>query len=189
MKKVLCLSMAIMMALSVLSGCTKKTEATTQAATQAETQAQTAAAAALANPWIDTDYEGMRQATGLDLNVPDYAENVVYRVNQTENIAEIQFTIKETGVQCCARVKPTATAEDISGAYYTWSNEEEAKVDYCSGKIGSATTNDGAVQYCTWFDAVPGISYSLVASAKDLDGFDITAVAADVFKPMQGDAG
>lgn len=162
---------------------------------EAETQAQAAAAtqaatetAGLANPWIDTDYEGMKQATGLDLNIPSYAKDVVYRAEPEEGIAEVQFTIEETGTKCTARVKPTATAEDISGAYYTWENEEECKIDYCSGKTGMAKTENGMIEYCTWFDAVPGISYSLIAEDKDLDGFDITAVAIDLFRPMQGDA-
>lgn len=182
MKRIVYFAMITVMAFSVLTACTKKNEATAQAET-------TASAAALANPWTDTDYQGMKDLTGLDLNIPEYAENIVYRVNAGENMAEVQFTIKETGTKCTARVKPTGTAEDITGAYYKWENEEEVNIGRCSGKMGTAKNDQGMIQYCTWYDMVPGISYSLVVQDKDLDGFDITAVAADLFKPMQNDAG
>ena len=44
---------------------------------------------------------------------------------------------------------------------------------------------DATVDLCLWFDAVPGIAYSVTASGHDLDGFDITASAYRLFLPAQ----
>ena len=39
-----------------------------------------------------------------------------------------------------------------------------------------------------WYDIVPGVMYSLSVYSTDLDGLDLTAVAEQVYVPVQGDA-
>lgn len=46
-----------------------------------------------------------------------------------------------------------------------------------------------SVDVCIWYDVVPGYVYSLSTRGADLDGFDITAIAEQVYKPMQGNVG
>ena len=36
---------------------------------------------------------------------------------------------------------------------------------------------EGYADLCTWYDAESGVSYSLSVTAKDLDGFDLLAIA------------
>ncbi len=140
----------------------------------------------MANPWEETDAEGFVQKSGLDLNVPEGAENVIYRVLTDEKLGEIQFTLN--GNEYTARVKGTAEFEDLSGIYVTWDSTEDVEVSYCSGKLMTGKNGDETVQCVEWFDVVPGVMYSLSTSGKDLAGLDITAVAEQVFKPMQGNA-
>jgi hypothetical protein len=51
----------------------------------------------------------------------------------------------------------------------------------------SETEDD--VMAVLWFDAAPGLMYSLSAVGADLNGLDPLAVAEQIFVPMQGDAG
>ncbi len=174
MKKILIFVLSVAAAFALVS-CANK---------QAETVEPTVG---MANPWEETDAEGFVQKTGLDLNVPEGAENVVYRVLTGEKLGEIQFTLN--GSECAARIKAAAEWEDLSGMYLTWDSTEDVEVSYCSGKLMSGKNNGETVQLVEWFDVVPGVMYSLSASGKDLNGLDLTAVAEQVFKPMQGNAG
>ena len=38
-----------------------------------------------------------------------------------------------------------------------------------------------------WYDAVPGLMYALSVYTTDLDGLDATAIAEQVYIPVQGD--
>lgn len=143
--------------------------------------------AGLGNPWVETKSDGLITELGLDMDLPEGAEDAVYRVNKTEGLGEIKF--KLNGMDFTARIKATPAFEDISGLYYTWEQEEPCKISWCEGKILRAKDGENTVDACLWCDIVPGISYSLSTIAPDLDGFDITAIAEEIFRPMQGDAG
>ena len=39
-----------------------------------------------------------------------------------------------------------------------------------------------------WYDAAPGLMYSLSVGTTDPDGLDLTAVAEQVYVPMQGES-
>ncbi len=141
----------------------------------------------LSNPWTETDHEGFVQKLGLDLNVPEGAENVVFRVNEEDKLGEMRFVLN--GIESNARVKPSGSFKDISGMYYTWELEEESSMHWPQEKLMQAKDGENIVEVFLWFDVAPGIMYSLSCAAPDLDGFDITAVAQMVYKPMQGDVG
>ena len=142
--------------------------------------------AAVPNPWTETGPKGFVIATGLDMHVPEGAEDVIYRVNRFDKLGEIQFVLD--GISFTARIKAVFPEEDISGLYYTWESEEEVSISYCPGKTFRAKDGENTVDLCLWYDVVPGVMYSLSCSAPDLDGFDITAVAEQVFFPLQGEA-
>ena len=148
-------------------------------------------AVGLANPWVETDPDGLMQTLGLQFEVPEGAEDVVYRMNESAKLAEMQFTLN--GVPLTARIKPAGTEiEDISGMYYDWEYEEMAKGPYArrwfQEKMMAAHDGEDTVEVYLWFDMVPGLTYSLSAKAPDLDGFDIIAVAEAVYHKTQGDA-
>ncbi len=147
---------------------------------------QPAPEANMGNPWTETDHERFTKDLGLDLNVPEGAENVVFRENLTEQLGEMRFTLN--GIDFNTRIKGAGSFEDISGMNYTWEHEEEGNAHWHQEKLMQAKDGDNTVRVFLWHDVVPGIMYSLSCAAPDLEGFDIIAVAQMVYKPMQGDA-
>lgn len=143
----------------------------------------------MTNPWEDMTADELAKASGVTFGVPEGAENVRYRFLRSENLAEMQFTLGNDAF--CARIQPAALAEgelmDISGMYFVWKNEEAVAVGPCQGTIAQA--QDGSeswVELCLWYDRTPGLMYSLSVSTPDPDGLDLTAVAAQVYIPAQG---
>ena len=68
--------------------------------------------------------------------------------------------------------------EDISGVYYDhWDAEERCRIDVCEGLARRVFDGDRTIDVCLWYDAEKGMTWSVVAEADNLDGFDITAVA------------
>ncbi len=71
--------------------------------------------------------------------------------------------------------------------YFGWENEETVTVGRCRGTIGQAQTgSEEWVELCLWYDRVPGLMYSLSVYTTELDGLDLTAVAEQVYIPVQG---
>lgn len=140
------------------------------------------------NPWVDTTADGLTEALGLRFGVPEGAENVVYRMLESDSLAEMTFTWE--GMDYCARIKPAAEFEDISGLYYEWENvQEDFTVGSCAAWEARARDGETTVDLCLWYDAAPGLMYSICTSAdNDLDGFDLLAAAEQVYLPVQGDA-
>ena len=140
----------------------------------------------LSNPWTEMSQDELWQVSGLRLGVPEGAENVVCRWLESEGLAEVQFTLD--GDEYCARVQPGDELMNISGMYFAWENEEEIAVGPCSGTIGQAQTgSEEWVELCQWYDAAPGLMYSLSVYTIEPDGLDLTAVAEMVYVPMQGE--
>ena len=147
--------------------------------------------ATLANPWADMTADELAQVSGVTLNLPEGAQDAVYRWLESESLAELQFTLD--GDEYCARVKPDALEagqlDNISGMYFEWEHEEEITVGHCPGTIGLAQTGSSDyTELCLWYDVAPGLMYSLSVYTTDPDGLDLTAVAAMVYEPMQGEA-
>lgn len=145
----------------------------------------------MANPWTETDPAGLMETLGLQFDVPEGAEKVVYRMLESDKLAEMQFELY--GMPFTARIKPAGTElEDISGLYYDWEYEETMKGDFTRRwyQEEHKKTHDGddIVEVYLWFDIVPGLTYSLSTKAPDLDGFDIIAVAEMVCHPVQGNS-
>lgn len=141
--------------------------------------------AGLANPWMETDPEGLMKTLGLQFEVPEEAEEVIYRMNESEQIAEMQFVLND--IPFNARIKPAGLEmEDISGMNYEWDYEKESNDRWFQEKIMRGRDGKDTVEVFLWFDIVPGLTYSLSCKAPDLDGFDITAVAEMVYHRVQG---
>ena len=141
----------------------------------------------MANPWVETDAEGVMQAVGVSFGVPEGAENVVYRVLESESLAEMEFTWY--GMDYTARIKPAGAFEDISGMYYEWEQDMDVTVGNCEGVEYRAEDEGMTFDVCLWYDVVPGLMYSVSTSGEDLDGFDIIAAAEQVYIPAQSDVG
>ena len=146
-------------------------------------------AAYLPNPWLDLTVEELTAASGLSFGVPERAENVLYRYLPSKNLAEMQFTLGAD--EYCARIQPAALQEgelmNIAGMYFLWENEQAVTIGHCRGSIGQAQTgSEEWVELCLWYDPAPGLMYSLSVYTMDLDGLDLTAVAQQVYIPVQG---
>ncbi len=144
----------------------------------------------LANPWTDLTAEQLEQASGVAFGVPEGAENVLYRYLPAEGLAEMQFTWN--GGEYAARILPVALQEgqlmNISGMYFAWENEEAVTIGRCPGTIGQAQCgSEDWAELCLWYDMAPGLMYSLSVSTTDIDGLDLTAIAEQVYIPMQGE--
>lgn len=139
----------------------------------------------IGNPWVDTTAEKLVQTLGLTFGEPEGAEEILYRMLESENLAEMQFVLQ--GAKCTARIKPAAEWEDISGLYFEWDSEESCEIGWCEGKILRAA--DESIQLCLWFDVVPGLMYSLSVEISDGEEIDFHEWTEMIYIPAQGDVG
>lgn len=130
------------------------------------------------NPWTDcASKEEAAQLAGFDLTAPDAisgAGEKSYRVmtaEDTESIFEIDYA---SGEDRAAYVRKAAGAEDISGDYNVY--EEEQTVE--SGSVSvTLKGNDGLVYLAVWTDG--GYSYALNVTA-GLSQSDMTALVSEI---------
>lgn len=139
------------------------------------------------NPWETVTAEELKEFSGFVFGVPEGAENIVYRLLRDQGLAEMQFTMGEDDY--CARMQAVELQEgewmNISGMYFAWENEEEVQIGQCRGTIGQAQADASDwVELCTWYDSTSEIVYCLSVGTTDLDGLDLTAVAEQVYIPM-----
>ena len=134
------------------------------------------------NPLVESDADEVMQKLGFALCVPDGAENVKYFILSGDT-EELRFT--RNGLDYTARLKATADFEDISGMNYTWTNTLDDEIRGCECRLMRYSGEEGDIDVCLWYDAAPGLMYSLTTSDSSLDGFDITAIAQRIYEPMQ----
>ena len=170
-----------------MAGC-KKAETAPAANTDTNTSVEETTAGtdadgtvAMGNPWKDdVSADEVYELVDAYFIVPDGAEDVTYRINESDRLAEMDFTLDD--LKFCARMKPTELLEDISGLYYEWDGELDDTVSGAEAKFRSAVSDSEMVHNVIWFDE-SGMSFSLMTSDKDLDGFDITAVVEAMYQP------
>lgn len=135
------------------------------------------------NPWVPTTAQGLMDALGLQLGLPDGATNAAWQMLETEQMGQVTFTWQ--GQDYTARVAPADAFEDISGLHVQWETEDECKVGRCKGIVRRARDSGNTVDLCLWYDDLTGLMYSVSVIEVDLDGFDITAAANILYIPMQ----
>lgn len=130
------------------------------------------------NPWTDcASKEEAAQLAGFDLTAPDAisgAGEKSYRVmtaEDTESIFEIDYA---SGEDRAAYVRKAAGAEDISGDYNVY--EEEQTVEAGSVSV-TLKGNDGLVYLAVWTDG--GYSYALNVTA-GLSQSEMTALVSEI---------
>lgn len=135
----------------------------------------------VSNPWKDdVSTEEVANLVNTYFIVPEGAEDVTYRIDESDRLAEMDFTLDD--LKFCARMKPTEALEDISGMYYKWDAELDDSIYGAEAKFRSAVSDSEMIHSVIWFDK-SGMSYSLTTSDKDLDGFDITAIVEAMYQP------
>ncbi|MCR5415772.1 MAG: hypothetical protein K6E79_03120 [Pseudobutyrivibrio sp.] len=167
-----------------LVGCASKGEEAQVAEPAEEQTADSGNTVGLANPWIDTDKNGVKAATGFELNVPVEAQNVMYSYLEDAQMAQVTYLIGED--EFVYRAQPTAELMDISGFNYDWFLEDDCTVHGFEGKeLAYSDAEEDAefiddafyVHVVYWYNTDEGATYSLSTSGKDLNGMDITAIA------------
>ena len=70
--------------------------------------------------------------------------------------------------------------------YYEWTQQDDVTLanwadGQMKGKYYRYIGKDEWADLCTWYDEETGISYSVSVSSKDLDGFDLQAIAEALY--------
>ncbi|MCD8141770.1 MAG: hypothetical protein LUD83_00590 [Clostridiales bacterium] len=125
---------------------------------------------------------------GIDLaTAPEEAENVTIRVLELDGLTVAETAFVYDGIQYAYRTAAAASLDliDISGQEGDYTSEEAVMVSYCEGQL--SLTADGAGKLL-WMDVVPGLVFSLSAES-NASADTLTALANQLFVPMQGDIG
>ncbi len=138
----------------------------------------------LPNPLVSMTAEELMEETGLSFTLPAGATDIRY-FTIDRDMACVNFMLD--GKEIEERILPIPVFAPISGCYYPWTAEEECTVGGRSGETRRYAGEEGCIEVCEWYDAAPGLMYSLTVSAKDLNGFDIHALAETLFTPVQGE--
>ena len=150
---------------------------------------QSGEAVGIANPWREITEAEAKELCPKSFSVPEGAENAAWSVLDSAADpsgtpgALVQLSFDLYGMSFTAREQITGDeALDQSGMYYDWTYHlEESLKNWADGNMACQTYrfigDEGYADLCTWYDAEVGVSYSLSVTAKDLDGFDLLAVA------------
>ncbi len=139
----------------------------------------------LPNPVQLSSAEEILEELGFNLLTPVGAEDITYSIinlGDEEKIAQVDFTLDE--VEYTYRASAAAEWTDISGMYYEWTEEVETNVSYTTGKTFIAEDDDDKVGVILWFDAAPGIQYSLSMDS-EADYTVLWFLAEQLFQPVQ----
>ena len=110
----------------------------------------------LANPVETSTQEALEELVGVEIQVPEGAEDVAYycvEIGDAE-MAEAQFTLNSLAYTY--RIQRTDTAEDLSGLYYDW---EETDTRTVGSAEGTLSYNAGGAGCLNWYS--DGCSFSL----------------------------
>ena len=141
----------------------------------------------LANPWRDITEAEAKALFPKSFIVPEGAQNVQWRI--LDSVADpsgvpgalVQLSFDLDGNRFTAREQVTGDPEaDQSGMYYDWTYRMDDTLKNWSDTVCHSFRfigEEGYADLCTWYDAESGVSYSLSVTARDLDGFDLQAIA------------
>lgn len=143
------------------------------------------------NPWSDITGTEAKTLCPGSLRAPEGAENVQWSAMESVGQpALVQLSFDLNGASYTAREQVTNDkTADISGMYYTWTAQTDMTLQNWEESAKSGTYyrfigEDEWADLCVWYDTGKGISYSLSVTAKDLDGFDLQAIAEMLTTPV-----
>ncbi|MCR5576273.1 MAG: hypothetical protein K6F56_04630 [Oscillospiraceae bacterium] len=141
------------------------------------------------NPWRDVTEDEAKALCPASFTVPDGAENARWSVMEAGADpsgvpgALVQLSFDLDGNHFTAREQRTDDRDaDISGMYYDWTyRTEETLKTWADGTLACrcfrCVDDSGYADLCAWYDDGPGVACSVSVTAKDLDGFDLLAIA------------
>ena len=189
-KKIISVLMALALGMMILTGCSSSAVQESQSSEAPAEQTEQPEQTGLANPWTETDEQGVEAATGFAMTAPDGATDVSYSYMSDGGMAQMSYVLD--GMNWTYRMQMTDELTDISGMSYSWTSQEDGTVSGRNAVYYAYLTSDDAadadVQVVNWYDMVTGVSYSLSASGKDMEGMDIQAYAEALYAPLQEEA-
>lgn len=182
------LATATVMAVPVIFGCGNEAPAAAPA------PAEDATEVGMANPWVEITEEEADTLCPRLFTAPEGA-NVQAWLKcdelgdpETNLGSMVQLSYELDGMDFTARAQYGAAEDtDISGLYVDWTvGPEDVTLanwgeGHMSGKTYRSINDTGYVDLITWYDIEIGIKYSLSVAAEDLDGFDIQAIAEQMY--------
>lgn len=148
----------------------------------------------MANPWVEITEDEAKTLCPRLFKAPDGATDLLWQkcealgdpANDVGPLVELDF--KYDGMDFNARAQyGISQDDDISGVYADWEDGPDYAVlanwggGNMEAKFYREVRDDGYTDLITWYDIEIGIGYSLSVSAPDLDGFDIQAVAEQMY--------
>ncbi len=188
-KLVLALTLIAMLA-ALMSGCGSADKEENSTDKQTETSDNTSDKEEIANPWTESDQQGVEKATGFVMTAPEGATEVSYSYMEDGALAQMTYVLDDA--KWTYRIQQADELTDISGLSMKWTDEKEGTVAnrtavyYAFSDSADAAADD--VQLVNWYDLVTGVVYSLSASGKDLNGMDMQAYAEKLYAPLQEEA-
>ena len=148
----------------------------------------------MANPWVEITEEEAKELCPRLFKVPIGATSVVWQKCETPGDQDdplgalVELDFKLDAMDCTARAQYGADEDaDISGMYYDWTAgpDDVTLANWGEGNMKGQTfrsiDDQGYADLITWYDIEIGIKYSLSVTANDLDGFDIQALAEQMY--------
>lgn len=202
----------VLLAAGVLFGCGKasgnvpqtepqsepQAEVESEASTEAEAEPQTG----MGNPWRECTEEEAKKACPRLFKAPEDAMVNGWSMMEAGSGESgipgplVQLDFRMRGVDFTARARyGVDEKEDITGMYGEWTDKRDVTLANWGGgnmpaKISRSIEDDWMIDLCTWYDTEIGIAYCLSAESDDLEGFDIQAVAEQMYDPAnEPDAG
>jgi hypothetical protein len=152
-------------------GCDNAQEPAEQPAQQQEEQP-----VGMTNPWVyDVTVAEVKALTGGEFVVPEGAYDVVYAINESDKLAEMNFTYDDT--RFGARMMATSEFVDISGDFYEWDAEGVDDIGGNNAQVRSFFTEE--VTDVLWNDGER--MYSVSTNGADKDGTEVVRVAKIIY--------
>ena len=150
--------------------------------------------AGMGNPWVEITEEEANKYCPRLFKAPEGAkaqewlkcEELGDPEKGTQPMIQLSFELDDLNFTARAQYGASEDA-DISGIYTEWTvGPEDATLakwggGHMSGKTYRAINDSGYIDLITWYDVEIGIKYSLSTAAEDLAGFDIQAVAEQMY--------
>ncbi len=148
----------------------------------------------MANPWVEiTEEEAVTLVDrlftspyGAEVQAWLKCESLGDPAKYISPMVQLSFSMQDMNFTARAQ-QGISEDEDISGIYTEWTEGPEDVTlanwggGHMQGKIYRSVNDTGYIDLITWYDVEIGISYSLSVAAEDLDGFDIQAVAEQMY--------
>ena len=134
------------------------------------------------NPMHEATQDSILQEHGISFQIPAGAEEVKFwTIGSEPTILQMSFVFD--GDEYTYRISTDSLEADISGMYFEWELEESTQIGGIEAKVNWNDWKEGVIR---WFDAVPGIMYSLSQDTNaTFNSLEIMANA--LYTPTQGE--